>query len=165
MEPATQPYSRGRSRAPYIGSRIGVWMNQKFNTKGQGNKGSKDGWEGIPDFSLTLCVEFLIHPYTQLICALEETSRSYRYDFEKRLFASPAESMFLVIAVYVPSLSVSVAMRRASASAAWNGPHPRLTRLTPARRGQTGESRVRRSEEHTSELQSLRHLVCRLLLE
>src|SRR5947199_2210004 len=27
------------------------------------------------------------------------------------------------------------------------------------------ELRVRRSEEHTSELQSLRHLVCRLLLE
>ena len=25
--------------------------------------------------------------------------------------------------------------------------------------------RIRRSEEHTSELQSLRHLVCRLLLE
>src|SRR5437899_7001977 len=28
-----------------------------------------------------------------------------------------------------------------------------------------GEIRKRRSEEHTSELQSLRHLVCRLLLE
>src|ERR1039458_10513355 len=28
-----------------------------------------------------------------------------------------------------------------------------------------GERRVDRSEEHTSELQSLRHLVCRLLLE
>src|SRR5205814_8705585 len=28
-----------------------------------------------------------------------------------------------------------------------------------------GRSRCRRSEEHTSELQSLRHLVCRLLLE
>src|SRR5437899_12443528 len=28
-----------------------------------------------------------------------------------------------------------------------------------------GERRRRRSEEHTSELQSLRHLVCRLLLE
>src|ERR1035438_10711446 len=28
-----------------------------------------------------------------------------------------------------------------------------------------GEQRVARSEEHTSELQSLRHLVCRLLLE
>src|SRR5205814_3464659 len=32
--------------------------------------------------------------------------------------------------------------------------------------GGTGErARVERSEEHTSELQSLRHLVCRLLLE
>src|SRR5262245_63930919 len=29
----------------------------------------------------------------------------------------------------------------------------------------TGRVRSRRSEEHTSELQSLRHLVCRLLLE
>src|SRR5947199_7404845 len=29
----------------------------------------------------------------------------------------------------------------------------------------TGRSRHLRSEEHTSELQSLRHLVCRLLLE
>src|SRR5258705_8144490 len=28
-----------------------------------------------------------------------------------------------------------------------------------------GDQLVRRSEEHTSELQSLRHLVCRLLLE
>src|SRR5262245_64018273 len=36
------------------------------------------------------------------------------------------------------------------------------------RRGEGGRDRVgrvRRSEEHTSELQSLRHLVCRLLLE
>src|SRR5947199_4396926 len=32
-------------------------------------------------------------------------------------------------------------------------------------RGTTGPRRGRRSEEHTSELQSLRHLVCRLLLE
>src|SRR5262245_62743788 len=30
---------------------------------------------------------------------------------------------------------------------------------------QLGHFRCRRSEEHTSELQSLRHLVCRLLLE
>src|SRR5262245_63208732 len=29
----------------------------------------------------------------------------------------------------------------------------------------TDDTRIRRSEEHTSELQSLRHLVCRLLLE
>jgi hypothetical protein len=38
---------------------------------------------------------------------------------------SPAENMFVIIAVYVPLLSVSVAMRRASASASWNGLHPR----------------------------------------
>src|SRR5437899_9142482 len=31
--------------------------------------------------------------------------------------------------------------------------------------GRVAEFRSRRSEEHTSELQSLRHLVCRLLLE
>src|SRR5437899_6284240 len=31
--------------------------------------------------------------------------------------------------------------------------------------GMSGDLRLRRSEEHTSELQSLRHLVCRLLLE
>src|SRR5437899_8510550 len=36
------------------------------------------------------------------------------------------------------------------------GTHPRCARR---------HARVRRSEEHTSELQSLRHLVCRLLLE
>src|ERR1035438_2631391 len=30
---------------------------------------------------------------------------------------------------------------------------------------QLSKERIRRSEEHTSELQSLRHLVCRLLLE
>src|SRR5947199_3728151 len=34
----------------------------------------------------------------------------------------------------------------------------------PAMTG-TNEQREKRSEEHTSELQSLRHLVCRLLLE
>src|SRR5436853_2335021 len=33
------------------------------------------------------------------------------------------------------------------------------------RAGTQTKARVQRSEEHTSELQSLRHLVCRLLLE
>src|SRR2546425_6612940 len=33
------------------------------------------------------------------------------------------------------------------------------------RQGQQGRERVARSEEHTSELQSLAYLVCRLLLE
>src|SRR5262245_66044045 len=38
-------------------------------------------------------------------------------------------------------------------------------RLEPAHRTHRRAIRGRRSEEHTSELQSLRHLVCRLLLE
>src|SRR5262245_63500938 len=41
--------------------------------------------------------------------------------------------------------------------------HRRPDRRT--RRGHRDRSRGIRSEEHTSELQSLRHLVCRLLLE
>src|SRR5262245_65291445 len=45
----------------------------------------------------------------------------------------------------------------------WDG----LSRKAERRRRSTTESvgTPRRSEEHTSELQSLRHLVCRLLLE
>src|SRR5438045_4423348 len=39
-----------------------------------------------------------------------------------------------------------------------------LTRLIFQSRS-TGRGKWRRSEEHTSELQSLRHIVCRLLLE
>src|SRR5258705_12178320 len=42
------------------------------------------------------------------------------------------------------------------------GPRRRLTRRVRMRRRFSGGVR---SEEHTSELQSLRHLVCRLLLE
>src|SRR5262245_63413592 len=44
---------------------------------------------------------------------------------------------------------------------------PRVSRVTtaPASRAASSASPTRRSEEHTSELQSLRHLVCRLLLE
>src|SRR5437899_12724977 len=48
----------------------------------------------------------------------------------------------------------------------------RRNKLSPYRAGSRGtqaltpvRGRRRRSEEHTSELQSLRHLVCRLLLE
>src|SRR5205814_10407357 len=45
---------------------------------------------------------------------------------------------------------------------------PALRRCALSGRGDRlrgGRGRCRRSEEHTSELQSLRHLVCRLLLE
>src|SRR5437899_9426596 len=53
---------------------------------------------------------------------------------------------------------------RARRPAARNRPPP----ARPADRGAPPDRRClwrRRSEEHTSELQSLRHLVCRLLLE
>src|ERR1035438_1219040 len=42
---------------------------------------------------------------------------------------------------------------------------PAHVRSGPAVKARDRESRAGRSEEHTSELQSLRHLVCRLLLE
>src|SRR5436853_5478713 len=41
----------------------------------------------------------------------------------------------------------------------------RVTQLEAARQGVPAPAPTQRSEEHTSELQSLRHLVCRLLLE
>src|SRR5437899_6288730 len=41
----------------------------------------------------------------------------------------------------------------------------RIPRLGPGRGRLRAAGRAARSEEHTSELQSLRHLVCRLLLE
>src|SRR5436853_5768419 len=50
-----------------------------------------------------------------------------------------------------PFRRVPAAFRRAPAAASQRRP--------------CGQARVSRSEEHTSELQSLRHLVCRLLLE
>src|SRR5438045_8023182 len=43
----------------------------------------------------------------------------------------------------------------------WAGPAPAMRTARPRRTN----IEVLRSEEHTSELQSLRHLVCRLLLE
>src|SRR5438876_7544542 len=43
--------------------------------------------------------------------------------------------------------------------------HPVPRMITPASRAPTEPSRSLRSEEHTSELQSPVHLVCRLLLE
>src|SRR5436853_2956318 len=52
---------------------------------------------------------------------------------------------------------------------AWASPSPWRSSLKATPNGITRENDLRpssfRSEEHTSELQSLRHLVCRLLLE
>src|SRR3712207_8090497 len=44
-------------------------------------------------------------------------------------------------------------------------PRARAARRAGGRRGRGGAVRRRRSEEHTSELQSRQYLVCRLLLE
>src|SRR5437899_4204842 len=57
------------------------------------------------------------------------------------------------------TMPASVLARRASAGQSCP------LRDAPAHNPPAGESRRARSEEHTSELQSLRHLVCRLLLE
>src|SRR5205814_3397288 len=53
------------------------------------------------------------------------------------------------------------ASRRSRSDRAWSC----RSSPTPSRRRRSAARRRARSEEHTSELQSLRHLVCRLLLE
>src|SRR5690606_40396344 len=68
-----------------------------------------------------------------------------------------------------PSASPSprrASARRASPAAAsrWRAPWARGPWVSP-RRSRDHFSRLRRSEEHTSELQSRENLVCRLLLE
>src|SRR5947199_843150 len=45
------------------------------------------------------------------------------------------------------------------------GPSTGRTLQPSSRTGRSNRTTISRSEEHTSELQSLRHLVCRLLLE
>ena len=61
----------------------------------------------------------------------------------------------------LPSIDVDDARRRSGTA---HGGKP--STATPLRDIRTGEySRIERSEEHTSELQSPGHLVCRLLLE
>src|SRR5262245_64337987 len=66
------------------------------------------------------------------------------------------------------TLSLHDALPICSTSGRWSpAPSARTSRPShPAGPGRWGlEVRAERSEEHTSELQSLRHLVCRLLLE
>src|SRR2546422_1922854 len=63
------------------------------------------------------------------------------------------------------ALPISGRRRRADRAALRHGRRIRLQRRSPARgRGSPRPGRAR-SEEHTSELQSRLHLVCRLLLE
>src|SRR5205823_10727446 len=66
-----------------------------------------------------------------------------------------------------PERSVERAADLAPARGSRAGPYPRLlSRLRAVEMlGDVAEPREPRSEEHTSELQSLAYLVCRLLLE
>src|SRR5436853_3655218 len=57
------------------------------------------------------------------------------------------------------------AKRAERALGALRGPGPRRVDGPVRHAGRGARARLARSEEHTSELQSLRHLVCRLLLE
>src|SRR5947199_4748192 len=81
---------------------------------------------------------------------------------EDRITSAVAKTIWLSwTAAEISSTLASETMRLNSCSAragtlASNSPVTDLSR---------GASRTLRSEEHTSELQSLRHLVCRLLLE
>src|SRR5205814_10159807 len=65
-----------------------------------------------------------------------------------------------------PSPSVELVARNGSASVRRARTEPSANRISAIRitRGAATSGRETRSEEHTSELQSLRHLVCRLLL-
>src|SRR5258705_8147075 len=93
---------------------------------------------------------------------------------------SPSSVVTERIPAIAPSdMSVSTVIRRFGAQWARTGADPKasfrsrkaLTSSTPKCQGMDFLQRwlrgwvISRSEEHTSELQSLRHLVCRLLLE
>src|ERR1035441_10734514 len=60
------------------------------------------------------------------------------------------------------NIRLSLAYSRRKTLAVWNTP---CSRATSAAEAHNPAGIGKRSEEHTSELQSLRHLVCRLLLE
>src|SRR5258705_8404690 len=82
------------------------------------------------------------------------------------LFRSPAlsscASLTLLSKSQPPSIQ-SVAEMRTNSGLSLG--HSERTASTTSSRKRIRFSKLPRSEEHTSELQSLRHLVCRLLLE
>src|SRR5437899_10099820 len=81
------------------------------------------------------------------------------------LFRSPGPLAWPPRSITSLGFSASDHSARSSSRRADGGRRPRPHGDEPPRRPVSGFVAVRRSEEHTSELQSLRHLVCRLLLE
>src|ERR1035438_10660200 len=63
------------------------------------------------------------------------------------------------------SLAGSFVLRSFTSSMPSMSPSPRMSPIRECFADSLANPALRRSEEHTSELQSLRHLVCRLLLE
>src|SRR5437899_11016831 len=82
----------------------------------------------------------------------------YCYGDHRDLHSFPTRrSSDLILARLSTSRSRAPRRRRGSPRRSWRAASPTTAR--------TPTSPPARSEEHTSELQSLRHLVCRLLLE
>src|SRR3712207_8494569 len=96
-----------------------------------------------------------LFPYTTL----------FRSDVERaKIWSLPEQQPALI----GPVMSVPTARRHADWADGFitiNQPHETLRELTGAYRDAGGRGRLVRSEEHTPELQSRPHLVCRLLLE
>src|SRR5437899_8650161 len=67
--------------------------------------------------------------------------------------------------IYTLSLHDALPISKRSRTASWSTNRHPPSRRSSATRSPGPSGRGSRSEEHTSELQSLRHLVCRLLLE
>src|SRR5205814_7400597 len=83
---------------------------------------------------------------------------------------SPALSLFFFFQSYLhpPDLHSFPTRRSSDLISHWLALSSKTDSLTIVMQFSTGQTASRtasRSEEHTSELQSLRHLVCRLLLE
>src|ERR1035441_3945098 len=86
--------------------------------------------------------------------------------FEGHAHPVPGAAQIITGALHGIVLSFGVALGSQSVAyqLAWGGFGPRLAAFEASFRMPLTAS-APRSEEHTSELQSLRHLVCRLLLE
>src|ERR1039458_3570705 len=92
----------------------------------------------------------------------EESARAVRRMTAALIHRGPDEDGFLIAPYAAPR--VALAMRRLSIIDLPGGHQPIFNETGDVAVFQNGEIYNFRSEEHTSELQSLRHIVCRLLL-
>src|SRR5690349_23103467 len=85
------------------------------------------------------------------------------------LVLSILDLLFFFLLIRRPPRSTPFPTRRSSdlscCGRIWQHCSRRRVRIRPQKRGRSRKGIIARSEEHTSELQSRRDLVCRLLLE